>query len=56
MNDYSETEMALTGQEATTSSQLHSTQSSEITCDFPFSSLKTLGQSDSQVPQPMQIS
>jgi hypothetical protein len=46
-------EIALTGQLETTSSQLQSLHSSAITFDFPFSTLKTPGQSASQVPQPM---
>jgi len=50
------TEMALTGQLSITSWQLQSPQSSEVTIDLPSSILNTFGQSDSQVPQPIQIS
>jgi len=46
-------EIALTGQESITSWQSQSPQSSATTLDFPFSSLKTLGHKDSQVPHPM---
>jgi len=53
---YSSIEMAFTGQLLAISSQLQSLQSSAITSALPFSTLKTCGQTDSQVPQPMQIS
>jgi hypothetical protein len=48
--------MALTGQLLTISAQSQSAQSSEITCDFPFSILNAFGQRASQVPHPMQSS
>jgi len=49
-------DIALTGQLSTTSWQLQSAHSREITFDFPFSTLKTFGQRDSQAPHPMQTS
>jgi len=46
-------EIALTGQLSATSWQLQSTQLSFITQDFPFSTLKTLGQRASHAPHPI---
>jgi len=45
--------MAPTGQIPSISSELQSLHSCDITFDFPFSILKTLGQTDSQVPHPI---
>ena len=49
-------EMALTGQLSIASWQLQSSAHSAITTDFPSSTLKTFGHSDSHVPQPIQSS